>query len=117
MVTTSNQEHLLDMQIARYFYACNVPFNVADQSEFKKMICMLRPGYTAPSRTKLANNLLDAVFEEVNQKTATELKDREVTLIQDGWSDIHNTPVIASCVHTVDNAYFYGKAATRVSHQ
>ena len=27
-------------------------------------------------------------------------------MIQDGWSDSHNTPVIASCVHTGDNAYF-----------
>ena len=97
VATTSSQEHLLDMQIARYIYACN---DVADMPEFKTMISLLRPGYTAPNRKKLANNLLDAVFEEVNQKTSTELKDKEVRLIQDGWSDIHNTPVIASCVHS-----------------
>ena len=58
-------------------------FNVADQPEFKTVICLLQPGYTAPNREKLANSLLEAVFEEVNQKTATELNDRGD--VDSGW--------------------------------
>jgi len=37
---------------------------------------------------------------------APHLKDEPVTLIQDGWSDIHNSPVIAHCIHTGSKAYF-----------
>jgi len=35
----------LDHQIARLFYACNLPFNIASHPEWKKTIEMLCPGY------------------------------------------------------------------------
>ena len=34
--------------IARLFYACILPFNIADHPMWKETIGMLRPGYTPP---------------------------------------------------------------------
>ncbi len=43
----------LDIQSARYFYSCNITFNVAEQREFLSMVTALRPGYSPPSRKAL----------------------------------------------------------------
>jgi len=102
----------LNEQIARFFYACNILFAVAEQHEFKQMITLLRPGYTPPNRKALAGPLLDKVYESVEEVTARNLNDKPVTLIQDGWSDVHNSPVIAQCIHTVSKAYFFSSEET-----
>lgn len=39
-------------------------------------------------------------------KAQNELKGKIVTLKQDGWSDIHNTPVIANVLSTGESCYF-----------
>jgi len=67
---------------------------------------MLRPGYTPPGRKALSRRLLDRVLDTINDGLAEELDCKEVTLVQDGWSDIHNQSAIASCVHTVNKSYF-----------
>ena len=104
--TDSNAAKELDVLIAKFFYACNVPFNVAEQTHFKQMISALRPGYTPPDRKKLSGFLLDTVFVAINGHVADQLEGKDVTLVQDGWSDIHNQPVIASCVHTGSKSFF-----------
>ncbi|KAI6658145.1 hypothetical protein LOD99_11125 [Oopsacas minuta] len=97
--TSPHQKEILANQIARLFYACNLPFNLAENDVFKKSISMLRPGYTLPARKSLAGGLLDKIFNEVTTMTASALEGKDVTLVQDGWSDIHNSHVIAHCVH------------------
>ena len=47
-----------------------------------------------------AEKHLDTVFEEVTGTVKECPRGQEVTLIQDGWSNIHNQPVIANVVHT-----------------
>ncbi|KAI6651282.1 hypothetical protein LOD99_5430 [Oopsacas minuta] len=89
--TSSHQKEILDNQIARLFYACNLPFNLAENDVFKKTISILRPGYTPPTRKSLAGGLLDKTFNEVTTMTASALEGKDVTLVQDGWSDIHNS--------------------------
>ena len=104
--TNSQEKVALDDQIARLFYACNLPFNLAEHVIFKQTISMLRPGYVPPSRKDLAGPLLEKIYEEVTKTAASELEGKNVTLVQDGWSDIHNTHVIAHSVHTGQKSYF-----------
>ena len=52
--TNSHQKEILDDQIARLFYACNLPFSLAENDVFKKTISILRPGYTPPTRKSIA---------------------------------------------------------------
>jgi len=110
--TDNKMTDQLDEQCARVFYSCNIPFNVAEQKEFKKWITMLRPGYKPTNRKELSNSLLDKVYNSINEQVAVELAGQEVTLVQDGWSDIHNNPVIASCVHTGNKSYFVNAEST-----
>ncbi|KAI6647466.1 hypothetical protein LOD99_12462 [Oopsacas minuta] len=86
-------------------------FNLAENDVFKKTISMLRPGYT-PTRKSLAGGLLDKTFNEVTTITASALEGKDVTLVQDGWSDIHNSPVIAHCVHSRERFYFLNSVDT-----
>jgi len=44
--------------------------------------------------------LLDSVHSKIIDHMKTDLDGRAVTVMQDGWSDIHNTAVIAGSVHT-----------------
>lgn len=78
------------------------------------MIATLRPGYDhcLPTRKQLAGNLLDDIMEDATRETKEVLKDKSVTLIQDGWSNIHNQPVIANCLSDGKNIYFLSAVDT-----
>ena len=105
--TTEAEKKLLDLQFARTFYANNIPFNVADNDHMKKLITILRGGsYKSPNRRDLGGYLLDEVNEECEKALTTELEGKNVTLIQDGWSNVHNQPIIATCLHTGTKAFF-----------
>ena len=67
---------------------------------------MLRPGYTAPNRKDIGGHLLDKVHDKITSQVSAEMKGKDVVLIQDGWSDIHNTPVIATSLQCDGNTYF-----------
>ena len=102
----------LDLQIVRFFYVCNIPFNVAEHKEFKAMVSLLRPGYNSPNRKDLSGCLLDNVHGHIRQHIAREIQNTDVTLIQDGWSDIHNNPVVATSIHTGSKSYFLNAVDT-----
>ena len=98
--TDYNMWRQLDEQIARLFYACNMPFNFAQHPMWKGAVRMLRPGFTPPDRKEIEGKLLDQVHENRTSKMKTELSGKDVVMMQGGWSDIHNTPVIATSLHT-----------------
>lgn len=54
----------------------------------------------------MAGNLLDAVTSEAYNEAKSKLQNKTVTLIQDGWSTIHNDPVVSNCVSDGKNTYF-----------
>ena len=87
------------------------PLSLAEHDVFKKTISTLRPGYTPPTRKILAG-LLDKIYNEVTTMAASALDVKNVTLIQDGWNDIHNSPVIAHCIHTGQIFYFLNSTDT-----
>ena len=66
----------------------------------------LRPGYTPLTHKQVAGKHLDHVFDEINKSNASKLQGKQVTLLQDSWSDVHNHPVIAHSVHIGDSVHF-----------
>ena len=76
------------------------------------MISLLWPGYSPPNRIDLAGNLLNSVFEQINEQIVADTRRKDVTLVQDGWSDIHNNPVIATSIHTGSKTYFLNAVDT-----
>ncbi|RXG56973.1 hypothetical protein Avbf_14795 [Armadillidium vulgare] len=55
--------------------------------------------YQPPSRCQLSEGLLDEVAGECELRMVGLLRGKQVTMIQDGWSNVHNHPVIATCLH------------------
>ena len=79
---------------------------------WKETVRMLRPGYTPPDRKEIGGKLLGQVHENLTSKMKTELSGKDVVMMKDGWSDIHNTPVIAISLHT-DGATFSSQLLKR----
>ena len=98
--TTKLEAELLDEQIARYFYATNTPFVAVEHPEFVKLINMLRPGYSPPSRYNVGGNLLVKVQSSLMDTCRLTLENKTVSLSLDGWSNVHNEPVVCVSVTT-----------------
>lgn len=105
--TTHKQKEHLDYVIAKFFYANNIAFNVASSKQYKEMIEALRPGYAGPDRFALAGTLLDKVADEVDNEIKMQLGNElsSITLVQDGWSNIKNDPIIATSIHTGQGSF------------
>lgn len=48
------------------------------------------------SRKLLAGRLLDEANEAVEKEVATSVKGQYVSLVSDGWSDVHQKPIVAT---------------------
>lgn len=90
------------MQIGRYFYATNTPFHHADHPEFKQMCYLLRPGYKGPSAYELSKPILNGVHADILRECKEKIKGETVCMSLDGWSNVHNEPLICCCIVTSD---------------
>lgn len=99
-VTTEKQKDILDDAIAKFFFANNIAFNIAENKYFKTMIEQLRIGYEPPSRKQLAEKHLFKVDKEITDSLKTELNDATLTLVLDGWTNSSNSPIIAFSIST-----------------
>ena len=76
--TNAATEDNLDVVVAKFFYSCNIPFTVSDH-----------PGFSVG---------LSLITSLMKSQMKHHLKDQTVTLVEDGWSNIHNDPVLATTV-------------------
>ncbi|GFS68401.1 hypothetical protein TNCV_3000771 [Trichonephila clavipes] len=56
---------IIDLALAKMFYACNIPFAVAENESLKILIHIPRASFTPTSRKELTGPLLDAVYNEM----------------------------------------------------
>ena len=82
----------------------NSAFRSVENPHFKKMITNLRPGYEPPTRKALSDDLLPEIYEEEFDKLSRDLKGKVVCLGTDGWSNVHNQPIVCTTVTTDDGA-------------
>lgn len=50
---TKSESEKIDESLAKFFYACNVPFHSIDSNYFKEFLHALRPSYKPPNRKKI----------------------------------------------------------------
>lgn len=108
--TSSNEKARLDLEVAKFFYACAIPLNAASKQPFKNMIEALRPGYQPPSRQALSGELLQTCYDEVvnadiEHMLADGTNTRPITLMQDGWSAVTNDAIIANSILVDGKSY------------
>ncbi|KAM4023539.1 uncharacterized protein ACNLHF_028214 [Anomaloglossus baeobatrachus] len=99
--TTSQKEHF-DELIAKFIFATNSSFRLVEHPLFVQMIEGIRPGYKPPSRFDISGKHLQAVYDIERAACTKYLKDEVVNMSLDGWSNIHNDPIICTCVTTED---------------
>ena len=96
IATSKADKEKFEISLAKAWFACNFPFMSIENKWVKEHYKELRPGYTLPTRQKLSGPLLDAVHEEMTTKACEFLSGAKVTLSVDTWSDVNNSPVLAS---------------------
>lgn len=64
------------------------------------MCSILRPGYKGPSAKQIGDTLLNTVHKEVKTDCRKEIENSTVCMSMDGWSNIHNEPLICCSIVT-----------------
>ena len=103
--TTHDHKQKLDEKCAELIYAANLPFSLVEHPAFRSFVSALRPGYTPPAAKTISSKLLDQTHEKLQDTMKQTLTGKTVTVQQDGWSDIHNRPVVASCLNVQGKPY------------
>ena len=96
----------LDEAVANFFYATNTPFQRVEDKAFKELLKALRPSYTPPVRHRLANEFLEKVHNNCEEKAKAQLSGIEVTLSLDAWSNVHNEPLVCMAAKTTSGESF-----------
>ncbi|KAM7177180.1 uncharacterized protein RBU57_002557 isoform 1-T1 [Macrochelys suwanniensis] len=96
--TSRLQKEVIDEKIARFVYATNSPFRMIENPHFINMVQSLSPGYSPPNRADVTGKLLDKVYEREIEQCAKGLEGKIVKLSLDGWSNVHNDPVVCACM-------------------
>ncbi|GFS77346.1 uncharacterized protein NPIL_373081 [Nephila pilipes] len=103
--TSDKDKMMIDLAPAKTFYACNIPFAVVESESYRNLTHILRLSFKSPSCKEMADPLLDAVYNEMNGLVCKNLKGKEGTYIIDGWSNIHNEPIIVSFIQVNGELY------------
>lgn len=98
--TSETYARRISLQIGRYFYATNTPFNHADHAEFRELCNVMRPGYKPPSRRQIGGQILDDTYRSVLEECKQKLEGQVVSMSLDGWSNIHNEPIVCCSIMT-----------------
>ena len=124
-----NSDELINLALAKFFFGCNISFNVVESNLFKEFIKLLNPDYQIPSRKKLLNQLLDKVHSEIISEAMQEHETVGVLLI-DGWKNsAANSKLVVCTIHTIMDKNMYlnswnltgvretGDALTKIVHE
>lgn len=104
--TSASQKADIDESVATMIFATNSSFRTVENPYFVQMAQKLRPGYTPPSRKDIADKWLTTVYDREYTKCEEVLKGKTVCLSTDGWSNVHNEPIICSTVTTADGSVY-----------
>lgn len=100
VTTPKSTKETIDRQIAKAMFATNCSFRSIEHREVKKAISLLRPGYIPPSRKDISGKLLDQIYLEEKERCFSNLSGSYVNMSIDGWSNVHNEPIICATITT-----------------
>lgn len=107
------------LQLAKFFYAENIPFSVVESNFFKDFLGSLRPAFTnhIPSRYELSTSLLSDTYDEMKMKVNAYMNDVEkVCLVSDGWSNVRGDSIINFVLTSPRPIFYKSINATGDSH-
>ena len=95
---TKGERDVVCLEIAKLFYECGIPFNVANSRQFEiavEAITQYGSGFKPPTYHELREPLLDKVVKEVDTDKAKHEAAWKIygcSLMSDGWTDRRGSP-------------------------
>lgn len=101
----ASRRKIIDQQVLKMIVKEYYPFSIVEDREFVKLLNLLNPGYTLPSRKTLSKSLLPIMYNEIHDKVKQEIKDhaKYVSITTDSWTSIKNENYIAVTCHFINN--------------
>ncbi|UZO29112.1 uncharacterized protein OCT59_022602 [Rhizophagus irregularis] len=91
---SEEEQDTLEILLAQALFAAGVPFSFLENNYVIQFFQQLRPAFKLPNRRKLADELLDDVFDEVKAECNEQiLQAKSLTMVSDGWSNINQESV------------------------
>ena len=103
---TQSQQKKIDSSFLKLFIKDLQPFRIVEDEGFKEFVSALNPNYVLPSRKKISNTLVPALYEKTVNETKELLKTvRACGLTTDCWTSCNNEGYIGVTVHFVNEDF------------
>ncbi len=91
---SEEEQETLEISLSQALFAAGVPFSFLENDYVIQFFQQLRPAFKLPNRKKLADELLDDVFDGVKAECNEQiLQAKSLTMVSDGWSNINRESV------------------------
>jgi hypothetical protein len=98
--------------IAMHYYITGTSFVRVEEEHLAMAMKVLRPDAQLPTRKKMGDSLLKAAFKELKVKVDGHLANTTVCLTTDGWTNIHNNPIVTYMVTSPTTSLFLESVST-----
>ncbi|CAG8465618.1 3017_t:CDS:1, partial [Funneliformis caledonium] len=111
------EQESLEFLLAQALYSAGVPFTFVDNPFVIQFFKYLRPSFKLPNRKKIANELLDEVYEDVKIQADEQIsKATTLCMVSDGWSNINRDSVHNFVICTPKPFFFDATFSGEESH-
>ena len=111
------EQETLEFLLAQALFSAGVPFAFVENPLVIQFFNYLRPSFKLPNRKKIANKLLDKVYEEVKIQADEQIsKATTLCMISDGWSNINRESVQNFVICTPKPFFFDATFSGKESH-
>ena len=77
---------------------------------------MLRPGYSPPNRQRVGDQLLKEIYESMQSNCKDIPPDQNVSMMLDGWNNVHNEPIVCVSVAIPDGQSYLTETVDTPGH-
>ena len=96
-----SMKHNIDKLLAKFFFACNIPYRVVGDYHFLELVknlCKIDFNYKPPCRQILASLLLHDIYKDITDERKVMFENTPSVLLVDGWSNkSSNRKLIVRC--------------------
>jgi len=111
------EQDTLEILLAQALFAAGVPFSFLENDYVIQFFQRLRPAFKLPNRRKLAEDLLDDIYDEVKAECNEQiLQAKSLTMVSDGWSNINRESVQNFVICTPKPLFFDAIYSGEESH-
>src|SRR6266508_3479222 len=111
------EQETLKFLLAQTLFSAGVPFAFIENPLVIQFFNYLRSFFKLPNRKKIANKLLDEVYEEVKIQADEQIsKATTLCMISDGWSNINRESVQNFVIYISKPFFFDATFSVEESH-